>query len=253
MAISTIYGKQQILPGKTRMVDLGDLILDIKRENEGWSFLTYEKDAPDEITQNPERDYYQTGKSNSLIIQPAMPEKPLVFKGSRMFVSPQQKLTFFLKIPLTIQIYFSKAEPENLMKEITIKRLSDTWFGEADNGEIAFALGNEFALSMADISPSDFEAICPVTIFNNSYAPLEVERLIIRVENVTLYQHAGKATTSLVTIEYRGKEVVSSVDYRYSKIYNGEKAEVMTTPRNNSGKHMLKINFHFIKNIYKTE
>ena len=238
-----VFGKQQVLPGVAHTLELENKIK-IVREKEGWTFIY------DETEQG---EYHHTGKSNTLIIQPALPEKPLVFKGSRMNVSPKQKLTFFLKVPLSVQIYFSKAQPGNMLKEIAVKRLSDTWFGEPDSGEVAFALGSEYFLKMEDVHPSKFDAICPVTIFNNSPAPFEIERLIIRVENMGLYQNGEKIVTSVAEIEYKGKDAISSAEYHYSKLYDGEKQDMVAKPRNMSGKGPLKINFHFIKNIYRIE
>lgn len=242
MSGKQIFGKQSILPGETYTLEMGNETWTITREKEGWSFSS---------TNTEQKEYYHSGKSNSLVIQPALPEKPVVFKGSRLNVSPKQKLTFFLKVPLIMQVYFSKVLPENLLKEIAVKRLSDTWFGETDSGEAAFALGNEYFLKMKEVNPAEFEAICPVTIYNNSPAPFEVERLIIRVENMGLYQNEEKMVTSVAAIEYKGKDVVSSAEYHYSKTYNGEKQELITKPRNTAGKSTLKINFHFIKNMYK--
>jgi len=244
MNVKQIFGKQQILPGNKHVLELYDITLSITREKEGWTFNSADSE---------QNEYHHTGKSNTLIIQPALPEKPIVFKGSRLNVSPKQKLTFFLKVPLKVQVYFSKAQPENLIKEIAVKRLSDTWFGDTDNGEVAFALGNEYFLNMEEVNPSEFEAICPVTIFNNSSAPFEVERLIIRVDNMGLYQNGGKTVTSVVEIEFKGKDVISSAEYHYSKLYDGERQEPITKPRNASGKNPLKMHFHFIKNIYKFE
>lgn len=244
MNVKQIFGKQQILPGNKHILELDNNIITIIREKEGWTFISAD---------NEQGEYHHTGKSNTLVIQPALPEKPIVFKGSRLNVAPKQKLTFFLKVPLKVQVFFSKAQPENLMKEIAVKRLSDTWFGETDNGEVAFALGSEYFMNIEEVNPSEFDAICPVTIFNNSPAPFEVERLIIRVDNMGLYQNDGKTVTSVVEIEFKGKDVISSAVYHFSKLYNGEKQEPITKPRNASGKNPLKMHFHFIKNIYKFE
>lgn len=256
MDLNSILKKHQILPGNTKIIDIGCIQLSATRKNEGWYFTTKDNCPNDDIQLRDDStlaDYFQTGKSNSLIIAPALPAKPLVFKGSGLNVLPGQKITFFLKIPLTFQIYFSKINQENLLKEISYKRLSDTWFGEPDSGEPAYALGNEYYLEMDKIEITDFEAICPVTVFNSSSAILNVQRLIIREENITLYNNEGKIVTSVVFVEYKGNDVTSSVEYHFSKLYNGEKQEILAKPRNTSGKNLLKINFHFIKNMYKSE
>lgn len=256
MDLDSILKKHKILPGETKLIDIGCVQLSATRKNEGWHLTTTDNCPHDDIdltTESTLSDYFQTGGSNTLIIAPALPAKPLVFKGTRMSVLPNQKLTFFLKIPLAFQIYFSKLQPENLLKEITYKRLSDTWFGEPDAGEPAFALGSEYFLEMDEIEITDLEAICPVVVHNVSSEILNVQRLIIRDEYVTLYKNANKIVTSVVNVEFRGNNVASEVDYNYSKLYNGEKQEIIAKPRNTSGKNLRKLNFHFIKNIYRSE
>lgn len=254
--LNAILKKHQFTSGETKIIDIGCVQLSATRKNEGWYLVTSDNCPEDNIDLGKDstlNDFFQTGKSNSLVIAPALPSKPLVFKGSGLSVLPDQKITVFLRIPLSFQIYFSKAEPENLLKEITYKRLSDTWFGDPDGGEPAFALGSEFFLDMDEIKITDFEAICPVTIENNSTSILNVQRLIIRDEFVTLYKNDDRIVTSLVQVEFKGDEIASSVDYRYSKLYNGEKQEILAKPRNTSGKNLLNLNFHFIKNIYRNE
>jgi len=256
MDLDSILIKHQILPGTTKTINIGCVQLSATRLKEGWHLVTTDNCPDDDIFLSEGSalsDYFQTGKSNSLIIAPALPVKPMVFKGSGLNVLPGQKLTLFLKIPLTFQIYFSKIQPENLLREITYKRLSNTWFGESDSGEPAYTLGSEYFLDFNEIKITDFEAICPVSVKNSASENLNVHRLIIRDEFLTLYKNEDKMVTSNVHIEFKGKDTISSVAYQYSKIYNGEKQEILAKPRNSSGKHILKLNFHFIKNIYRTE
>jgi len=256
MDLESILKKHKFQTGETRLIDIGCVQLSATRKNDGWHLITTDNCPHDDIDLSADAtlsDYFQTGSSNTLIIAPALPVKPLVFKGTGLNVLPNQKLTFFLKIPLAFQIYFSKINPENLLKEITYKRLSDTWFGEPDSGEPAFSLGSEYFLDIDEIKINDLEAICPVVVHNSSSEILRVQRLIIRDENVTLYKNIDKIVTSVVNVEFKGNDVAGEVDYNYSKQYNGDKQEIIAKPRNPSGKNMLKLNFHFIKNIYRNE
>ncbi len=256
MDLDSILQKHQILPGTTKILNIGCVQLSAMRLKEGWHLETTDNCPDDDIQlldDSALSDYFQTGKSNSLIIAPALPIKPMVFKGTGLNVLPGQKITMFLKIPLTFQIYFSKAQPENLLREITYKRLSNTWFGDPETGEPAFTLGSEYFLDFEDIEITDFEAICPISVKNSAAENLNVQRLIIRDEFLTLYKNEGKIVTSNVQIEFKGKDIISSVDYQYNRIFNGEKQEILAKPRNSSGKSALKLNFHFIKNIYRTE
>jgi len=256
MDLNLILQKHKILPGETKVIDIGCVQLSATRKNEGWHLITTDNCPHDDVdltTESTLSDYFRTGKSDTLIIAPGLPSKPLVFKGTGLNVLPDQKITFFLKIPLSFQIYFSKIKPENILKEIAYKRLSDTWFGDPDSGEPAFALGSEYFLNMDEIEITDLEAICPVIVHNTSSAILNVQRLIIRDENVTLYKNENKIVTSVVNVEFKGNDIAGEVDYLYLKEYNGENQEVLSKPRNTSGKNLLKLNFHFIKNIYRSE
>ena len=256
MNISELLVKHQILPGNTKIIDIGCVQLKATRNTEGWHLVTTDNCPDDDIMLSEESslsDFFQTGKSNSLIIAPALPAKPLVFKGTGLNVLPGQDITIFLKIPLAFQIYFSKEQPANLLREVSYKRLSNTWFGDPDSGEPAFTLGSEYFLNPEIIKITDLEAICPVNIRNSSNSILMVQRLMIRTEFITLYKNNHKIVTSLVQVEHKGDEEGSSVEYHYSKQYNGEKQEVMAKPRNASGNNLLNIKFHFIRNIYKGE
>ncbi len=250
------FKRYRVLPGNTEHIELGGRVLSANRTKEGW-YLETLADKIESATKRPtdrsDVEYFHTGKSNSLIIAPALPPKPLVFKGMLLNVMSHQKLTFFVKIPLTFQVYFSKVIPENLLKEIDYKRLSDTWFGEPDGGEAAFSIGSEYSLDFDHIKADDFEAICPITVINSTTQLLDVQRLILRDENMTLYKNGNRIVCSLVQIEYKGIDVISSADYLFSKEFNGEKQEVVAKPRNTSEKRAMKINFHFIRNRYKIE
>jgi hypothetical protein len=257
MEIKSVFSKQTFETGKDQFIEFDKYNLGIRREKEGWYLLFSESkeekaDAGDETVDIKKAgEYFQSGKSNSLVIQPSLPEKPLVFKGSKLFVTPKQRVTFFIKIPLAIEIFASKNLPENRLKLINPVRLSDTWFGEPDSGEPAFSAGNEYFLDFREIETTPLTAICPITIFNNSVSILGVERLIIRTDNLTLYNNSGKIVTSVSEIEYKGKDIISSADYHYSKAYHGEKQEILVKQKTTVG--LLKKNFHFIRNIYRSE
>jgi len=250
-----LFGKHQFAVEKSASFHLENHQLGIQRDKDGWIiFLSENKEGQTiEMQDFSKGEYYRTGKSNTLVITPALPEKPVVFKGNLLRILPKNRFTFFLKIPLTIQIYHTKSQADNMLKEFTSKRLSNTWFGNPDSGEPALALGNQFDLDFNQVKTGLFEAVCPVTLYNNSSHTLELQRLIIRTENLTLYQNLDKVVTSVVQIEYKGQDAAGSTEYHYSKMYDGEKQEILAKPRNASGKSALKINFHFMKNIYRIE
>ena len=253
MEIDSIFKKRTIQPGETELIPVNDFVLGVKREKEGWFIKVFEnctdiqKINKEEIS---EGEYFQSGKSNSLIITPALQHKPLVFKGNKMLIAPHQRLTFFVRIPLILQIYFSKIQNDNLLKEIPSGRLSETWFGEPDNGIAAFALGSDYKLSFSETQATEVETICPVTVHNNWEQQLEIHRLIIKADNLTLYRNGSKKVSSVVKLEYKGQDTISSATYGTSKLYHGENPEIVAKARTDDTKSLLKANFHFIRNIY---
>jgi hypothetical protein len=241
-------------------IQAGTLNLKVQRISLGWGFLYAEQPAPYEtvnllqenaFVEVSTSNLYQTGKSNILVIAPALPPRPLVLKNSGMRIFPGQSMRFFVKIPLWLQFYFADCQPENFIAEFPLYRLSGTWFGEPEEGEPALALGNFYQkeMSLLDIKP--WEAICPIHISNHSNLLLEVERFIIRVENLALVSAGGHLMTSFTEIEYKGKDQVSSASYHITKAVHGDDYQKITSPRNTGSKSSLKINFHFIKNIYQ--
>ncbi|WP_319502373.1 DUF432 domain-containing protein [uncultured Draconibacterium sp.] len=256
MAKVSIYGKKQLNPGESELIDYSTFKLGIKRSDEGWYLKAFD-DTHDgqEIATSEIIDgtYYHSGKSNKLILAPALPAKPMVFKSNRIIISPKQRLTFFVKIPLILQLYASKKQDENLLAEFPLQQISNTWFGEPVNGEVAFALESDHYLDFKTMEDDERFAICPITIFNNDNAALELDRLIIRVDQMHLLKYKEHLVTSHVKLEYKGKDHLSSANYGFSKVFHGENHEIIAKPRNPEGKSLLKINFHFIKNIYRSE
>lgn len=250
---SSLYKKRQLQPGESELVDCGSFVLGIQREKEGWFVKVFEDTGTSKEIDTSEissGEYYQSGKSNTFLLAPALQAKPVVFKGNQIIIAPNQRMNIFVKIPLIFQLYFTKIQEENLLKEIPYKRLSDTWFGEPDNGVAAFSLGNEYCLSFDDFEGSEYEAICPLNIFNNWNQSLELQRMVIKTEHLSLIRNENKIVTSLVKLEYKGQTPTSAVNFGMSKQFHGDSPEILAKPRNEDRKSLLRTNFHFIRNIY---
>lgn len=247
MEVGNVFRKYHLENGESEEIVFGDLAILIKRLGQGWIIHSFKKD--EEETEGG--DFYLTGVSNDLYLEPALQTKPLVFKGNGLSVLPEAEFNFFLKIPLVFQFYHTKKTAKNLIVEISSLRLSDTWFGEPQSGESAYAMGSKYFLDLDDLQTEYFEAICPISMKNNSDKTLELQRLIIRVENLILYQVNNRIFTSLVKLEYKGKETMSSAHYVASKAIHGDKPRVISKARNTDNASM-KVNFNFISNIYKS-
>ncbi|WP_423126596.1 DUF432 domain-containing protein [Gaoshiqia sp. Z1-71] len=255
----SIWGKYEGKPGRFFKFKGGFTEIQVKRFAGGWMFKenrtetahdTFSADISEEGEALLEAQIYQTGRSEILFAQPALPKKPVVFRNNKpMIVSPMQSIRLFLSVPVNIQFYFSQPKNENLMCEFSTFRLSDTWFGEPDGGEPAFSIGSRFALQGDQLQKEYYDAVCPVHIQNNSNQALDLQRLIIHVENLNTYQKSNQLVTDLVTIEFKGQDMISSLQFSTEKGLHGESPLLISKARMATSKNILGQSFHFIKNF----
>jgi hypothetical protein len=255
----TIWGRYDLKNETTFQFSGGLATVTIKRLSNGWTMsktmqpgtsdkLVFETCESSQPTENEE--IFQTGRSDILHVLPALPLKPVVLRSNKTIkVSPKQTIKLFLSIPLSVQFYFAQVDGEHLMFEFSLNELSDTWFGETDVGEPAYSLGQRFALFSEDIKLKTFEALCPVKITNNSNHLLELDRLIIRVENLSVYLKSGQLITSMFSIDFKGPVQSSTLSFSTDKGFHGEQPVLIAKARNPVIKTFLAKSFQFIKHL----
>jgi hypothetical protein len=197
--------------------------------------------------------HFYAGNSTNLIVVPALPDKAVVFRNNKnLKVSAGQSARLFFRIPLNMQFYFDAVKDENRLFEVSLQRLSDTWFGEIDNGEPAYSIGSNYYQSLAEVEARPWEAIASVEIINNTFGVLDLQRLILRVEEFNLYRKDNQLLTSHVAIEFKGQEQVESVNLSTRGDIHGDKFELAAPKRLSDSKKLLRRSFFFIKNIYQS-
>jgi hypothetical protein len=233
----------------------------VKHIRNGWLIKSRIHDQPNVGLQVQEVDgieddsqvvHFQTGESDQLIVVPALPNKAVVFRNNKNIkISAGQSANLYFRIPLTMQFYFQDVKDENRLFEIPLQRLSDTWFGEADSGEPAYSIGSNYDTDFAEIHANPWEAITPVEIINNTTGLLDLQRLILRVEDFSVYLKNKQLLSDYVTIEFKGQEQAGSVNLGIRKEIHGEKPLQIAKPRPSESKNLLRRSFYFIKNIYQ--
>ncbi|HEY3371636.1 MAG TPA: hypothetical protein VGK10_12345 [Prolixibacteraceae bacterium] len=234
----------------------------VKHIAAGWLIKSYVRDQPapdleveeiEGIANDTEVFHFQTGKSNALIVVPAFPSKAVVFRNNKNIkISAGESASLYFRIPLTLQFYFQEVKEENRLFEIPLQRLSDTWFGDPDNGEPAFSIGNNYDTELNTVELMPWEAISPVEIINNTTGVFELQRLILRVEDFSLFLKNKQLLSNHVAIEFKGPEHAGSVNLSVKKEIHGQKPLQLAKPRNAVGRNLLRKSFFFIKNIYQS-
>jgi len=258
------WKKYQFALNQTRLFKAGYSEIVVKHIQNGWlvksemvgqssgDLLVEEIEAIDELVDGSNVLQFYTDNSSELIVVPALPDKAVVFRNNKNIkISAGESARLFFRIPLTIQFYFQEVKDENLLFEMPLQRLSDTWFGEIDNGEPAYSIGSNYYKSLKEVDARIWEAIASVEIMNNTFGVLDLQRLILRVEEFKLYRKGNQILTNFITIEFKGQDQAESVSLSTKDEIQGENLVLVAKSRLSDTKKLLRRSFFFIKNMYQ--
>ena len=254
-----IWGKHEGKPNQQIQFESGYCSLHLKYFTGGWS-VSQQKTAEPAAETNyqivadesdlPDAHLFQTGRSANIFIQPALPPKSIVFKGNKKIViRPHQTLRIYIATPIYIQLYYKQVDADHFLAEYETERITDTWFGEPDSGSPAFSVGSRFATNPEGLEIAKYEIIVPVNIQNNTTQLLDLQRLLIRVELMNIYQVGDHLVSDLETIEFKGQGQVGNLHFSTDKAVHGNSPVLLSKARQASNRNILGHSFHFIKQM----
>lgn len=254
-----IWGKHEGKPDQQIQFESGFCSLQLKYFNGGWS-VAHQKTAEPVAeatcqirtseTDLPDAHLFQTGRSANLFIQPALPPKSVVFKGNKkIIIRPHQTLRIYIATPIYIQLYYKQVDADHFLAEYETERITDTWFGEPDSGSPAFSVGSRYATSPEELKAANHEIIVPVNIQNNTTQLLDLQRLLIRVELMNVYQVGQQLMADLETIEFKGQGQVGNLQFSTDKAVHGTAPVLISKARLASNRNILGHSFYFIKQM----
>ncbi len=256
------WKKYEFAVNQTFLFKVGFVEVFVKHISNGWLIKSRVPDHPSVELQVEEPEgfdddsevfHFQSGNSHDLFVVPALPNKAVVFRNNKVIkISAGELANLYFRIPLVMQFYFQEVKEENLLFEIPMQRLSDTWFGDADSGEPAYSIGSNYDREISEIKAMPWEAVSAVEIINNTTGVFDLQRLILRVEDFSLFLKNKQVLTNHVAIEFKGPEHAGSVNLAISKDIHGQKPIQLAKPRNSVGRNLLRKSFFFIKNIYQS-
>lgn len=144
-----------------------------------------------------------------LRILPVFPDRPLVVKPEHPFTLVRRaSARIYMKVPVWVRIEALDARGGNrtLLTEIPTVALSDTWWGDFQDGELAYWLTTK---GRREITPDLFRphvVVSAVQLDNRSDDDLQVEKHALRVENLSIYEKDGRLWAEEVRIEYNGED-----------------------------------------------
>lgn len=254
---NNFWGTYAFTEGQSRYWQIGDLGLWIQSRQKEWSFA-YQYEVPgenrsivageDRPMPDKERNTYVVGEAERIVIVPALPDKPVVLKPESNYnVLSNRKIDVFITIPLCLQIYNGQVGEDNLMLDIPVMKLSRTWFGDPDNGELAYSLYSLFYQQLTDVPVAPHIALCPLHIHNDSAAVLDIQRLCVRVRHLELYSTSNYLATNEVKVEFKGVDQSSNITFSSKQPELQTSFKRISPARIPNTKSLIKKSFYFIK------
>lgn len=254
-----IWTKYNLEREKVYCWKFGTLEFFIKKIGKEWQIAHKTSETPgksDEFAnvvpepENVEWKSFIADKNDSLLILPALPDRPVIIKPNNTFkLMPNKAVQLFINIPVWIQLYSGTAQKENLMLEIPLRELSSTWFGDPDNGTLSYSLPKGSYESLGSNNPNGYEIICPVKIINSAAGQLDFQRLCLHVEFLGIYFDQHFLYTNETRVRYKGESIISDIHYTHQPPSFVENAKHLSSPRNHEKSNVFMKSFHLIKSL----
>ncbi len=161
-----------------------------------------ELDVPDEVNWTR---WAAVPHDYTLRVQPALPERPVIVRPESPFMFPPgSNLTFFISVPIWLNISTGADRPQLLCEEPTVI-LSNSFFGEPTTGQLGYALKTTARRHRAELRQQPHLAACPIHIHNPSAATVSFERLCIHARHLHILQGEDRLWTSKVNVTFKGE------------------------------------------------
>lgn len=251
---NTIWKTYPIKAGDSPLhLSLGSLNVWIKkRDEEYWIAHKYidteQSDSPPEEGESEELEWSRWSHKSTdedIKISPMFQDRPVVV-GSEfpLKVAPNSKIQIFTRVPVWMQI--SLAKTDYVLTEIPSVKLSRTWFGTREEGELCYWLTSKARRSLADVEDKPHVINCPIWITNKSSEDLDFEKFCFRVERLGVFRTKEELWADETKIIFHGNELNSDITMTGKLPANFGKAEQLSKPRNPQSKSLATRTFKLL-------
>jgi hypothetical protein len=244
-----IWQKIKFASGDKYELSIGDIRFTIIRHQREWQIGWIK--SPHIVTSEAEFNWtYFISERSEINIIPALPDRSLVLKPSHLVrVMPKTSIINYIRIPIWVQFYTGAVKPENMVFEFPVEELSSTWFGEPDNGELAYSLPHPIETAFTQPTLQHNYAICPLNISNESAEILDFQRLLVSIRYLSIYNEGDLLCTNETKVRYKGEQHSNEVTFVQGKPDLSKNLQHLSSPRDTATKSILKKSFSLIKNL----
>lgn len=200
-----------------------------EEEPEGWSV--------EEIAELPgglekvER-FVPGGVHSTVTLRPRLADRPLVAKPRMpLLVLPGEETRIYVSAPVRIAV--TVGDSAETLREVPVRRLSDTWFGSSTlDGEVAYALKTHARAQLEEMPKRTYRTITPVVIRNESKDVLPVDRVSLPVPYLSIWATPdGFLWTEQVTLVRSDSPLMAGLDIGKRRPEEAEGAQRISEAR----------------------
>jgi hypothetical protein len=206
-------------PGETQRLAVGPLAIWLRGvKNELWvshGCAAPWESAPEELPDDAEWSRWAMREGeHRLRVLPVFPDRPLVVKPEHPFTLLRRaRARVYMRVPPWVRLTVVPGSSGGgaVLTEIPTERLSDTWWGDFQEGELAYWLRTK---ARRELRAELFEphlVMSTLQLENHSEDALPVEKLVLRVEHLSIYEKDGWLWAEEVRVEYRGEDEGSDI------------------------------------------
>ena len=149
--------------------------------------------------------------SHALRLVPVMPDRAVVVRpDAPLTLNAGRSVDFFVGIPVWLALHEISSTPQFLI-EVPTRLLSDTWFGEPDDGELCYASVTSARRFIDEMDPRPNRVITRLEVRNDNEESLQIERICLRTQWLPVFANHSRLWTPNGRIIYRGVNQASQI------------------------------------------
>ncbi len=230
--------------GETAILSLGPLIVQLHRGNEEWLVAWEREDGaaePMRASMLRSRNEFQADEYHRYVTcnacgdaaaRPMLADRPVVVRPHQpVFILPGEDATLYISSPVWIRL--EVGDPPQVLLEIPVLRLSDSWFGPTTReGELCYATRTHARNSLAEVLRRPHRAVTPVRIHNRAASQLPIEKLSLPVPLLSIYgDEDGTLWTESVSLTRNPDTEMAALAITPGAPHDTTSAKLLTGPR----------------------
>lgn len=164
-------------------------------------------------------------------LAPVFPDRLVVVKPeSDFWLQRGARARVFLRIPLQVRVEALGPTAVPLI-DVPTEAMSDTWWGSPEAGELSYWLDTRARRRVLDDEFEEHLCVCPLQLENSSGEDLNVDRIALRVEYLSIYRDGQRLLADETRVRYMGDDAESRIEMAGHAPAEAPEAPRISAPR----------------------